>query len=200
MSQLIKQSHATNTTPLWARSGAGLPVGSIVMYSSAVAPDGWLYCNGAAVSRTDFLNLFEVIGTAYGAGDGLTTFNLPNTAGRLVRGNGQQPGQGLYSIGDAGGADSILLTANNLPAHLHAITDPGHNHDVQLSGMFSNGDNGVAVTYAGQGSGGAGLRFIDSGAALAKLTGITTTNANVTTAQAVALSVPSVIVMYIIKA
>lgn len=51
--------------------------GEIIEYGGASVPDGWLLCNGAAVSRTTYADLFDVIGTDYGIGDGTTTFNLP---------------------------------------------------------------------------------------------------------------------------
>ena len=66
----------------------GIPIGSIISFGGAEAPVGWLICNGLAVSRTDYKNLFEVIGTTYGAGDGSTTFNLPNLQNRFPEGAG----------------------------------------------------------------------------------------------------------------
>jgi microcystin-dependent protein len=55
-----------------------MPAGSRAIWSGGAVPAGWLACNGAAVSRTTYANLFAAIGTTYGAGDGSTTFNLPN--------------------------------------------------------------------------------------------------------------------------
>jgi hypothetical protein len=55
-----------------------IPVGGVVMYGGSVAPPGWLYCDGRAVSRTTYSSLFAVIGTTFGTGDGSTTFNLPD--------------------------------------------------------------------------------------------------------------------------
>jgi hypothetical protein len=54
------------------------PTGQVILYASTVPPSGYLACNGAAVSRTTYANLFAVTGTTYGPGDGSTTFNLPN--------------------------------------------------------------------------------------------------------------------------
>jgi hypothetical protein len=59
-------------------SGASIPVGVIQMYAGTSAPTGWLLCDGSAVSRSTHSALFTLIGTSYGAGDGSTTFNLPN--------------------------------------------------------------------------------------------------------------------------
>ena len=63
--------------------------GEIKMYGGASAPAGWLLCDGSAVSRTTYASLFAVLGTSYGAGDGSTTFNLPDGRGRVPVGAGQ---------------------------------------------------------------------------------------------------------------
>lgn len=55
-----------------------MPPGSIVIYAATTAPQGWLKCDGAAVSRKEFVQLFRAIGTVFGTGDGSTTFNLPD--------------------------------------------------------------------------------------------------------------------------
>ena len=68
-------------------------VGMIAFYCGIVAPDGWLVCDGLAVSRTIYEPLFDVIGTNFGGGDGSTTFNLPDLRGMFIRGwNGNNSG------------------------------------------------------------------------------------------------------------
>lgn len=62
------------------------PVGVVECFARAAAPGGWLACNGAAVSRTTYADLFAAIGTTFGAGDGSTTFTLPDLRGEFVRG------------------------------------------------------------------------------------------------------------------
>lgn len=62
------------------------PPGVVFPYAGATAPDGWLLCNGSAISRTTYAALFEAISTAHGTGDGSTTFNLPDYRGRFLRG------------------------------------------------------------------------------------------------------------------
>ena len=62
------------------------PVGTIIAVAYTGVPEGYMHCNGAAVSRTTYANLFSKIGTTYGAGDGSTTFNLPNTVGKFLEG------------------------------------------------------------------------------------------------------------------
>ena len=67
---------------------ASVPVGSVIAYAANSAPNGYLLCNGAAVSRTTYANLFAAIGTTYGAGNGSTTFNLPNLTDKFIQGSG----------------------------------------------------------------------------------------------------------------
>lgn len=64
-----------------------LPAGTMQMFAGNTIPAGWLLCDGSAISRTDYSELFEVIGTTYGAGDGSTTFNLPNLIDRFLQGS-----------------------------------------------------------------------------------------------------------------
>ena len=64
-----------------------LPIGSYIQFAGSQAPSGFLVCNGGAISRTTYANLFAVIGTTYGSGDGSTTFNLPNLTDRFLQGS-----------------------------------------------------------------------------------------------------------------
>jgi microcystin-dependent protein len=99
------------------------------------APTGYLFCNGQAVSRTTYSALFNLIGTTYGAGNGTTTFNLPDLCGRVPVGAGasQNPtGATLTnrSIGSRFGLEKVALVIAELAAHSHGITDNGHAHSV----------------------------------------------------------------------
>lgn len=84
----------TNVYWLRADAGDGVPVGTIVWSAATTAPNGYLLCNGATVGRSTYAALFAAIGTTYGAGDGSTTFALPNLIGRVMWG-GTSPGQYL---------------------------------------------------------------------------------------------------------
>lgn len=64
--------------------GGPSPIGAIIQYGAATVPSGWLSCDGSAVSRTTYSGLFAIIGTAYGAGNGSTTFNVPNLSGYII--------------------------------------------------------------------------------------------------------------------
>ena len=83
-----------------------VPTGIVQFFAGSSAPTGWLVCDGSAVSRTDYDELFGVIGTTYGAGDGSTTFNLPNLIDRFAEGGksvGTKKSAGLPNItGDVG--------------------------------------------------------------------------------------------------
>ena len=75
-------------TAVWKvkKIGSEVPAGTMQMFAGNTIPAGWLLCDGSAVSRTDYAKLFSAIGTTWGAGDGSTTFNLPNSIGRFAEG------------------------------------------------------------------------------------------------------------------
>lgn len=95
--------------------------GEGALWFTTTPPDGALLCNGAAVSRTTYAALFAVIGTTWGAGDGATTFNLPDLRGYFPR--GYDAGRGV----DSGRVFASTQADANL-AHTHSLTDPGHTH------------------------------------------------------------------------
>jgi len=126
--------------------GSIFPAGIIWEYGGSSAPTGWLLCDGSAVSRTTYAALFAVLGTAYGSGDGSTTFNVPDKRGKFGIGV-----DGTYTRGSTGGAasgttstagshnhtglsGSTTLTTAQIPAHNHSVTDPGHVHAIRTGG------------------------------------------------------------------
>lgn len=95
-------------------SEAVVPPGTVNMFAGASAPNGWLLCDGSAVSRETYADLFAVIGTTYGSGDGSTTFNLPNLKGRVPV--GLDSGQTEFdALGETGGEKEHTLTNNEVP-------------------------------------------------------------------------------------
>jgi microcystin-dependent protein len=95
------------------------PTGSGMQFFGSVAPDGWLFCDGSAVSRATYADLFAVIGTTYGAGDGSTTFNLPDFRGRAGIGAGTGTGLTSRALGAKVGAETHQLTTSEIPSHYH---------------------------------------------------------------------------------
>src|SRR5690349_20866431 len=73
-------------------AGESYPIGVIVPYTSTTAPPTWMICDGSAISRTTYPALFAICGTTFGAGDGSTTFNLPDLRSRVPVGSGQGTG------------------------------------------------------------------------------------------------------------
>jgi len=88
-------------------------VGEIRMFAGSYAPRGWLLCNGQILPIAQYQALFSILGAMYG-GDGHTNFALPNLNGRVPMHFG-----GSHAIGESGGAASVALTANEMPAHSH---------------------------------------------------------------------------------
>jgi len=111
------------------RANVCSPVGNIVPYGNAVAPAGWLICDGSAISRTTYSDLFSVIGAAYGNGDGSTTFNLPDLRGRFIRGHddgaGNDPDVGTRSaIAGGNTGDNVgSYQTDQYKQHNHGIAN-----------------------------------------------------------------------------
>jgi microcystin-dependent protein len=109
----------------------GAPAGIISAFAGGTAPTGWLACNGAAVSRTTYATLFAAIGTTWGAGDGVNTFNLPDLRGMFLRGTGTNgTGSSSGTVGPAVGtynADTYL-NHNHTATSSSSVSDPGHTH------------------------------------------------------------------------
>lgn len=94
-------------------NAGGAPAGTIHSFAGSSAPVGWLLCDGSAISRTTYAALFAAISTAFGAGDGSTTFNLPNTAGAFLRSAGTQSVSAKSFAGGSIGAKTGHTTAVN---------------------------------------------------------------------------------------
>ena len=111
----IKHTSSSESTPLTVPTGT-----SVASYDTTV-PSGYLYEDGSAVSRSTYSALFGVIGSTYGDGDGTTTFNLPDSRGRI--GVIRDPGDADFDeMGDKYGVKSVSLTIGQLPSHTHTGT------------------------------------------------------------------------------
>lgn len=100
-------------------TGDTLPIGSIIPYGSDISPIGWLFCEGQEISRNDYTELFSIIGTKYGEGDGNTTFNIPNLKGRIPVGKNDEDID-FDTIGEIGGEKTHQLTVEEIPSHTHS--------------------------------------------------------------------------------
>ena len=150
---------------------ADAPVGTIQAYggASSAIPQGWLYCNGAAVSRTTYAELFAVIGTSFGAGNGSTTFNIPDLRGEFLRGAGTNSHTGQGNGGTVGqhqngtssgawfdvGGNNVLYFmesagsgARNAPIYTDASSsDQGVNSRVIVQGTLETAAGDYDTTY-----------------------------------------------------
>lgn len=114
-----------------------VPAGAVLSYISTNAPKGWLSCLGQAVNREEYADLFEVIGTAYGSGNGSTTFNLPNLAGRVVVGQGSGSDLTPRAMAATGGVETHTLSTSEMPSHSHTSNAVGST----LGLMTADGNN-----------------------------------------------------------
>ena len=110
--------------------------GTIQMYAGQIAPTGYLICDGSEISRSEYNVLFAVIGTLYGQGDGVTTFNLPDLRSRVGVGASEN-----YSLGSQGGENEHNLTTNELP-NIHGELIMGWG-DSSAAGIMTRNATGV---------------------------------------------------------
>jgi phage-related tail fiber protein len=122
----------------------GTPAGSVLWFAMQIPPNGYLACNGQAVSRTTYLTLFQAIGTVFGAGDGSSTFNIPDLRGEFVRGwddsRGIDPGRAFGSAQ----ADELESHTHDLP-----LTLPANRFAAAGSAPIINSGTGIVSSATG---------------------------------------------------
>lgn len=136
----VGSTGAWRSTPLPV---GGLPAGSIMAWGTNTPPANWLIADGSAVSRSLYSSLFAVIGTQYGAGDGTTTFNLPDLRGRVPVGRN---GGTFGTLGATGGAETHTLTEAQIPPHTHSWSSQSTN-DVNDFLGGSSASYGISASY-----------------------------------------------------
>lgn len=122
-----------------------VPIGAVMPYAGTTAPSQWLLCDGSAVSRTTYSELFGVIGTTFGVGDGSTTFNVPDLRGRFPLGLDNLGGASANrvtatqadNLGQSSGSQTHTLAVSELPAHSHSASG------YTLGGGATTGFNGT---------------------------------------------------------
>lgn len=203
------RAHASFIAQLYATI---IPPGTMLDFGGTAAPTGYLVCDGSAVSRTTYATLFAAVGTNWGVGDGSTTFNLPDMRRRASIGSGGTAVSGpANTVGSTGGEEKHSLTATELAAHNHGVSDPGHSHSVSDPGhthtstpgwrfLSPDGNNGTgsangpavwAAVATGVNSSTTGIAVVGSS------TGVSTTNTGSGTPHNVMQ--PSAVVTKIIK-
>ena len=138
--QLVAQAIAEQIPP-------AIPTGMLLPFAGTVVPEGFLLCNGANVSRTDYANLFAVIGTKWGEGDGSTTFTLPNFNDRFIEGTTDTEKVGQYlEAGAPNISGSFSLPGTEAPgktSHSGVFQVPGNTTGDYASGHVSGGGNPI---------------------------------------------------------
>jgi microcystin-dependent protein len=112
------------------QTSAALPAGTILTSARSAPSSGFIFCDGSQVSRSVFAALYAAIGTIYGPGDGVSTFNVPDLRGRAPIGAGAGPGLSNRGLGGTGGEETHTLSTAEMPYHSHTIVDNGHSHTV----------------------------------------------------------------------
>lgn len=143
--------------------GVGGPdpeIGCIKILAKASPPTGWLICDGSAISRTTYADLFTAIGTTFGVGDGSTTFNIPNVKGKVPVGVDAAQTE-FDTLGETGGAKTVALITAELPVHLHAVgtlvdsnQTAAHTHSGTSGTVSSDHQHYVPNVVSTSGSGG----------------------------------------------
>jgi microcystin-dependent protein len=170
-------------------TGFLVPTGAISAWSTSTAPTGWELCRGQAINRTTFANLFAVIGTTYGVGDGSTTFNLPDITGRVIAG---QEASATRLTSGVSGVDGGTLGASggnqNMQQHNHATTETPHSHSLPANLALAAGAGSAAnATTSG---------LTPLGTTGTASTGLTINNTGTGSSQNVQ---PTIVLNYIIK-
>ena len=128
---------------MWVLSNSSSsPLGVILPYAASSAPEGWMICDGSEISRNDYSDLFSLIDTTYGSGNGSTTFNIPNLSGRVPVGLDFE-GNTVSNAGGLGimeGKETHTLSIDEMPSHSHEYISPtGSYNSSSYNNLYPNG-------------------------------------------------------------
>jgi microcystin-dependent protein len=125
-----------------SQPGDVFPAGAVMMWAGPTPPAGWMICDGTAISRAGFPSLFANIAVTWGAGNGTTTFNIPDFRDRVPVGN-----SGTKALASSGGVETVALSVAEMPTHSHGGNtggrSAGHTHAIAVE-RFDSG-NGVSL-------------------------------------------------------
>ena len=131
-------------------------VGTIIPFAGSTPPKGWLICDGTSnvIYRSLYSELFSAIGTTWGAGDGSTTFNIPDLRGAFLRGTGTNGTHSIY-VGPSVGSKSIDIFKNHDHSHGHGTTGSetaSHNHEQQVTANPGYGSGTIRADFTSNGT------------------------------------------------
>lgn len=125
-----------------------IPVGTVLSFSGETPPEGYLLCHGQTLSRNEYADLFNIIGSKYGNGDGNTTFNLPDLRSRIAIGLDNRD-TSFNQIGNIGGEKNHAITLKELPAHHHSATTTTDSSGTHMHSASSNSIAGHTHSITG---------------------------------------------------
>jgi len=196
----------TNNSDVPSSTEQVIPAGFIGPYAGNSVPLGWLACDGSEVSRTIYANLFANIGTLWGAGNGATTFTLPDFRGRTAIGDGTGTGLTARTLGANLGAEEVTLTGAQSGIAAHNHTQNAHNHLTVKIGTGNQDPitNTVSLAYKVTGVGDADYTLIGRNETADTGLSSSTTATNNAVSDTTALSAhtnmqPSAVAKFIIK-
>ena len=158
--KVVPHNALTTHAELQGNGDGFMPIGAVIMFGGAAAPTGWLLCQGQAVSRTTYADLFGILGTTYGVGDGTTTFNLPDLRSRLPIGAGSYAAlagnEGSIEVnrtlrhthGLTGQTGTDTGTARSVGTGAANAADKGHTHGISAASPTGDGGAGIFAHLA----------------------------------------------------